>query len=281
MVVNDNYHESQLLNAAKDFHDATFAFDKLESESVIGTYKQEYTGGGTGDSYGLGHVNLANAYSDLLWDGLKPTVISDVNTYIKEIDVNYAVIEMEYKAMSITSQDVMSYYTVKEFYKISYRDVPVASQIDEADGAGTDGIYFDETASYDEAYSDEQDADTVTETEPKITMLSYDRYVDEYFDKDGIDAINNVYEIGIVSSDDLEYRYTEDNKKIAFVRNGQLWMYDYGDGQITLVYGSGMDDHANDSNTYADHDMNIISFDKDGNMTFAVYGYMNSGDHEG
>ena len=123
--------------------------------------------------------------------------------------------------------------------------------------------------------------DTVTETEPKITMLSYDRYVDEYFDKDGIDAINNVYEIGIVSSDDLEYRYTEDNKKIAFVRNGQLWMYDYGDGQITLVYGSGMDDHANDSNTYADHDMNIISFDKDGNMTFAVYGYMNSGDHEG
>lgn len=27
--------------------------------------------------------------------------------------------------------------------------------------------------------------------------------------------------------------------------------------------------------------MNIISFDKDGNMTFAVYGYMNSGDHEG
>ena len=60
-------------------------------------------------------MNLANAYSDLLWDGLKPTVISDVNTYIKEIDVNYAVIEMEYKAMSITSQDVMSYYTVKEF----------------------------------------------------------------------------------------------------------------------------------------------------------------------
>ena len=281
VVVNDNYHESQLLNAAKDFHDATFAFDKLESESVIGTYKQEYTGGGTGDSYGLGHVNLANAYSDLLWDGLKPTVISDVNTYIKEIDVNYAVIEMEYKAMSTTSQDVMSYYTVKEFYKISYKDVPVASQTDEADGAGTDGIYSDETASYDEAYSDEQDADTVTETEPKITMLSYDRYVDEYFDKDGIDAINNVYEIGIVSSDDLEYRYTEDNKKIAFVRNGQLWMYDYGDGQITLVYGSGMDDHANDSNTYADHDMNIISFDKDGNMTFAVYGYMNSGDHEG
>lgn len=142
VVVNDNYHESQLLNAAKDFHDATFAFDKLESESVIGTYKQEYTGGGTGDSYGLGHVNLANAYSDLLWDGLKPTVISDVNTYIKEIDVNYAVIEMEYKAMSITSQDVMSYYTVKEFYKISYKDVPVASQTDEADGAGTDGIYL-------------------------------------------------------------------------------------------------------------------------------------------
>ena len=44
VVVNDNYLESQLLNAAKDFLDATFAYDMLESESVIGTYKQEYTG---------------------------------------------------------------------------------------------------------------------------------------------------------------------------------------------------------------------------------------------
>ena len=105
--------------------------------------------------------------------------------------------------------------------------------------------------------------------------------MDEYFDKNGIDAVNNVYEIGMVSSDDVEYRYTADNKKIAFVRNGQLWMYDYSESAITMVYSFWMDDYTNDSYTYDNYDINIINFEADGNLTFAVYGYMNRGDHEG
>lgn len=270
VVVNDDYHESELLDTVKAFHDATFDFDALETDSVIGTYKQEYMGSGTGDSYGLGHTNLADSYSSIVWDGLKPSVIGDVNTYIKEIDVNYAVIEMEYGMTSTTDQDVTSYYSVKEFYKVSYGMVPVDSGEETTDWTGDD--YAEDMESTDEGD---------VEMEPKITMLGFDRYVDEYFDRSGIDSINNVYEIGIVSSDDLGYRYTEDNKKIAFVRNGQLWMYDYADGMITLVYGFCMDDYTSEQDTFDNHDINIISFDKSGDLTFAVYGYMNRGDHEG
>ena len=112
-------------------------------------------------------------------------------------------------------------------------------------------------------------------------MFSYDRYVDEYFDRTGIDSLNNVYEIGIVSSDDLEYRYVENNKKIAFVRNGQLWMYDYDQGEIALVYSFCADDYTEDAATYDAHNINIMEFTDDGNLTFSVYGYMNRGDHEG
>ena len=282
IVVNDDYHEAELLQAVRDFHDASFDFDALETESVIGTYKAEYTGASTGDSFGLGHVNLANDYADIMWDGLKPTVVSDVDLYIKEIDVNYAVIEMEYKASSITDQDVTSYYSVKEFYKASY------SMVEVSDNGSEDGSYADGV--YDEGYSDPYSTDSEdqsdqaegeTRTEPKITMLSYDRYVDEYFDRSGIDSLNNVYEIGIVSSDDLEYRYVENNKKIAFVRNGQLWMYDYEEGEITLVYSFCADDYTEDAATYDAHNINIMEFTDDGNITFSVYGYMNRGDHEG
>lgn len=279
IVVNDDYHETEILKAVKDFHDATFDFAALETESVIGSYKAEYTGASTGDSFGLGHVNLANDYGDIIWDGLKPTVVSDVNLYIKEIDVNYAVIEMEYKASSITDQDVTSYYAVKEFYKTSYSMVEVKDN----SSAGADGAYDEEYSdSYREDLEDQSSqAEEKTRTEPKITMLSFDRYVDEYFDRSGIDALNNVYEVGIVSSDDLEYRYVENNKKIAFVRNGQLWMYDYEDGEITLVYSFCADDYTEDAATYDAHNINIMDFADDGNITFSVYGYMNRGDHEG
>ena len=280
IVVNDDYHEAELLKAVQEFHDASFDFNALETESVIGTYKSEYTGASTGDSFGLGHVNLANDYADIMWDGLKPTVVSDINIYIKEIDVNYAVIEMEYKASSITDQDVTSYYAVKEFYKAGYSLVEVSDS-----EAGGEDSYGD--ASYDEEYSytDEESqggqAEETSHTEPKITMFSYDRYVDEYFDRTGIDALNNVYEIGIVSSDDLEYRYVENNRKIAFVRNGQLWMYDYDQGEIIRVYSFCADDYTEDAATYDAHNINIMEFADDGNLTFSVYGYMNRGDHEG
>lgn len=285
IVVNDDYHEAELLKAVQDFHDASFDFNALETESVIGTYKTEYAGASTGDSFGLGHVNLANDYADIMWDGLKPMVVSDINIYIKEIDVNYAVIEMEYNASSITDQDVTSYYAVKEFYKAGYSLVEVSDS--EADGEDSYGDASYGDASYDEEYSytDEESqggqAEETSHTEPKITMFSYDRYVDEYFDRTGIDALNNVYEIGIVSSDDLEYRYVENNRKIAFVRNGQLWMYDYDQGEIIRVYSFCADDYTEDAATYDAHNINIMEFADDGNLTFSVYGYMNRGDHEG
>lgn len=285
IVVNDDYHEAELLKAVQDFHDASFDFNALETESVIGTYKTEYVGASTGDSFGLGHVNLANDYADIMWDGLKPTVVSDINIYIKEIDVNYAVIEMEYNASSITDQDVTSYYAVKEFYKAGYSLVEVSDSEADGDASYGDASYGD--ASYDEEYSytDEESqggqAEETSHTEPKITMFSYDRYVDEYFDRTGIDALNNVYEIGIVSSDDLEYRYVENNRKIAFVRNGQLWMYDYDQGEIIRVYSFCADDYTEDAATYDAHNINIMEFADDGNLTFSVYGYMNRGDHEG
>lgn len=283
IVVNDDYHEAELMQAVKDFHDASFDFNALETESVIGTYKAEYTGLSTGDSFGLGHVNLASDYADILWDGLKPVVVSDVDIYIKEIDVNYAVIEMEYKASSTTDQDVTSYYSVKEFYKAGYSMV---ESVDESsqDNIGIEDIYSEE-AGYDEtgAATDGQSnsGEDSVKMEPKITMFSYDRYVDEYFDRTGVDSLNNVYEIGMSSSDDVDYRYAKDNKKVAFVKNGQLWMYDYDNGEITLVYSFCADDYTEDADSFDEHNINIMDFSDDGGLTFAVYGYMNRGDHEG
>ncbi len=46
-----------------------------------------------------------------------------------------------------------------------------------------------------------------------ISVMNFDRYVEEYFNRTGIDNKNNVYEIGVVVDEELDYRYSSDNKK--------------------------------------------------------------------
>ena len=58
-------------------------------------------------------------------------------------------------------------------------------------------------------------------------------------------------------------------------------MYNYSENQISMVFGFWMDDVENVRNTYDHYNINIISMDDDGNIKFAVYGYMNRGAHEG
>lgn len=240
IVVNADYHEGELLAAADSFHEATFDFEALESESVIGTYRKDTTMS-LDDTYGLGHMNLANSYSELMWDGLRPEITGQVKRTIKEIDVNYAVIEMDYVIKTSTDEGESSRFNVREFYKLCC------------------------------------DA----ESDTGVRLISFDRYVDEYFDSSGIDSINNVYEIGVVPRDELTYRCTADSKIIAFVRNGQLWQYDYEEGEMTLVFSFWHNDYECDAAISGMNDINIIGLEDDGTMTFAVYGYMSAGRHEG
>jgi hypothetical protein len=296
IVVNDNYYEGQLLQEAMDFHDATFDYDAVQTESVITEFQSSYTGDST---TGLGHVDLGSSYSEITWNGLTPTIIGDVDKTIKEIDENYAVIELEYKILSTTDQDVESFYSVKEFYKVSCEALEDEDNVDESEtseagqdsaGAAEGSQYLSEAAGASQdstgetaGSQDYEGADISQDGISNLTVsvLSYDRYMDEYFDTQGIDSNKNVYEIGIVSSEDFQYSYTEDNKMIAFVRNGQLWLYDYANSRISMAFGFWMDDYDNKQNTYDNYGINIIDLKDEGDITFAVYGYMNRGVHEG
>lgn len=241
IVINDDYHAPKLLDFAESFNRASYDFDVSEEDSVISGYKKSFM-----DSEGirhdtedtLSHVTLSSSYDMITWNGLEPVKVGSLIPVIKEIDINYAVIELDYIAESIDGEDVISYYKVKEYYRISYSD-------------------------------------------GDIILMNFDRYVDEFFDRTEISTDKNAYQIGITSDMDIEYRYSENNKMLSFVRQGQLWLYDYSAARISLVFGFWLDDIENTRNTYDNHDINIISMDDDGNIIFAVYGYMNRGVHEG
>lgn len=116
--------------------------------------------------------------------------------------------------------------------------------------------------------------------EDTIYLLDYNRDMqqvfsgsEEQFDSDGI--------LFGIASDDLAYETNTDETMAAFVQERELWLYDGINNELTEVF-SFADQEGQDVRSRNDqHAVRIISMDNDGNLAFAVYGYMNRGSHEG
>lgn len=112
-------------------------------------------------------------------------------------------------------------------------------------------------------------------------LLTFDRYQSSFFDKSYISRSNNSIGLGITNNSQIEYRYTEDNKHIAFVKEGELWLYDYQTAALTSVFSHVQQNYTTASSGNRSFDINIDKLDEDGNIYFTVYGYMGRGVHEG
>ena len=76
-------------------------------------------------------------------------------------------------------------------------------------------------------------------------------------------------------------RQTATRRSWHLSRRGNLWLYNGEEDELTEVF-SFSDQEGRDMRSKNDqHAVRIISMDDDGNLAFAVYGYMNRGYHEG
>ncbi len=114
-----------------------------------------------------------------------------------------------------------------------------------------------------------------------IYLMDYDRSVESIFDRFNVNTAKNWFFFGISSLDDFQYRISDENEKVAFVKEGQLWYYDYSSTTITKVFAFWQDTPTDIRTAYDQHGINIVKLDDDGNIIFTVYGYMNRGQHEG
>ena len=116
----------------------------------------------------------------------------------------------------------------------------------------------------------------------KIYLLDYNRQQEALFTMDNIDITANMFKIGVIDEEKYQYVVSDKQKKVAFTQARQLWYYNYDSGTITNVYGFCQEDNYTDARvTYDENDIKILDMDDEGNIEFAVYGYMNRGDHEG
>lgn len=118
--------------------------------------------------------------------------------------------------------------------------------------------------------------------ENNVYLLDYNREQEAVFSIDNIQTNSNIFKLGIMDRNNFHFIASSDQKKIAFVQTRQLWYYDYDQGSISNVFAFCQDSNYTDPRaSYDDNDIRILSMNDRGDVSFAVYGYMNSGKYEG
>lgn len=115
-------------------------------------------------------------------------------------------------------------------------------------------------------------------TASRMYLLAYERTADRVFTV-GRQLVEDGEILFGIQSKDINYMKNEDESVIAFVQQGQLWCYDFGQNQLSRVYG--FQDGEDERGLYDAHDFRLIQVEDSGSMDFLVYGYMNRGRYEG
>ncbi len=111
-------------------------------------------------------------------------------------------------------------------------------------------------------------------------LLSYDRTLEEVMYSEKAVLTSKGINLGL-TSEDISYKSNQDGSIVAYIQNRELWCFDQKEEEFSLVFSFVDAEKEDVRNQFDDHDIKILSMDDNGNLTFAVYGYMNRGAHEG
>ncbi len=118
-------------------------------------------------------------------------------------------------------------------------------------------------------------------TAARTYVYNYERTMEAEFDVKNTSLAKSEFKLGITSKLDSEVLVNKDNTRIAFVRNGSLYMYTAADNLLTTVFSFREKETDYLRDVYDKHDIRLLSIDDTGALDFLVYGYMNRGEYEG
>lgn len=114
----------------------------------------------------------------------------------------------------------------------------------------------------------------------EIYLLDYNRSMTQVFDGNKEVLDENGILLGIAPSD-IAYETNKEETVVSFVQSGDLWTYNRETDELSLVFSFANTEGNDIRNLNDQHGIRIISVEDDGSTAFAVYGYMNRGEHEG
>lgn len=111
-------------------------------------------------------------------------------------------------------------------------------------------------------------------------LLDYDRTMEQIF----FNGDHALCETGVVLGirpAEVDYKVNSDGTIVSFVQANELWNYNKKTDSLSMVFSFRSPESSDVRNETDDHSIKILSMEDNGNTSFAVYGYMNRGVHEG
>ena len=114
-------------------------------------------------------------------------------------------------------------------------------------------------------------------------LLNYERTMETVFDAGLTSVQKNQIKIGITNDTSMDLMNNEKTKQLFFAREGNLYCYDMDKNKnvITKLYSSYSEKAPYEYRENAVPQMRLLKTDDDGNLYFAVAGYVPRGQYEG
>lgn len=118
------------------------------------------------------------------------------------------------------------------------------------------------------------------EDNKRVLLLDYDRTMEQIFDVTK-KVLNEKGLLLGIARPDTQYMDNEEGDRVAFVQADELWYYNKEADELSLIFSFNSGEGKDERNLTGQHKIRLLDMDKQGNLSFAVYGYMNRGEHEG
>lgn len=131
----------------------------------------------------------------------------------------------------------------------------------------------------DQIYYRVQEHFRVRYTAERMYLLDYERTMTQIPNVEKMYANDKIL-LGITGTD-IQFKESEDGSNVVFEVDDQLYAYNADSNKLTVIFQFYDKDHMDARTMYSAHSIKILDVTEGGNASFAVYGYMNRGRHEG
>lgn len=114
----------------------------------------------------------------------------------------------------------------------------------------------------------------------RMYLLDYERTMTQIPQVKSEIYQNNKIMLGIVD-ENLQITESTDGNVVLFEAAGRLCCYNMSTNKMTVLFCFYDKENVDARSLYGDHAMKVLDVDEGGDVSFAVYGYMNRGRHEG
>lgn len=114
----------------------------------------------------------------------------------------------------------------------------------------------------------------------RIMLLDFERNAQQVFTANPAAITTKGLDLGVANKA-VPFMTNDSNTILAFVQAGELWSYNSSIDKMTRVFSMRGQIEGDDRDNFSDRGVEIIRVEESGDISFIVYGYMNSDVHEG